>query len=116
MELAAFVLIIVVNAFTGYSKSYPTWSIINDTGKTVEVECKGIGYEKANKLKLSYENLFPDKSIKHSWKEEYTIGRKLRGAQWECYSGNKNISFKTYDEEEVTLIVANKSIKIIREK
>jgi hypothetical protein len=109
-------MIMGIFAYKDHDKVYPSWSLINQSKESLEIDCSGVTLSKSKKLIIPSMNLYPQKRLKFKWDKEYTIGKKLRGAKWNCYSGKNQIEFETLDEEELTLLVDQFEIKLVRDK
>jgi hypothetical protein len=114
--LLIFTLIMGIFVYKDHDKVYPHWSLINQSNKALELECSGTTLAKSNKLQINKTTLYPYKKFKFKWDKEYTIGKKLRGAKWSCYSGQNQLHFQTLDEEEITLLINEDKLNIIRDK
>lgn len=110
-----FTMLIGIFVYKDHDKVYPSWSIINQSKEALEVECNGITLNKSEKLYVPAITLYPKKRTKFKWDSEYTIGKKLRGAKWNCYCGKNQIEFETLDEEELTLLVSQFEINLVRD-
>jgi hypothetical protein len=114
--LLIFTMIMGIFVYKDHDKVYPHWNLINQSQEALEIDCSGVTLNKPKKLNISSMTLYPQKRMKFKWDKEYTVGKKLRGAKWNCYSGKNHIEFETLDEEELTLLVDKFEIKVVRDK